>query len=123
MAAAKKATTREATTGKATMTGAEWAATVGVTKETATHSNSIWQQTKRDSGGAAVATNKLKISMSRQQREQAARACGQCVGAWGGDVMVEMTVGDWEGHRWLRKKCGSEMKSNCSCKECVRWVG
>ena len=66
----------------------------------------------------AVATNKLK--MSSQQREQGARAC---VGAsWGGDVMVEMTVGDWEGHRWLRKNYGSKMKSNCGCRECVRWA-
>ena len=31
--------------------------------------------------------------------EQAAEACGQCVGAWRADRMVEKSAGEWEGHQ------------------------
>ena len=55
--------------------------------------------------------------------KQAAKSCGQCVGAWKGarGRMVEK-FGDWEEHTRLRKEYRSGMQSNCGCRECVNWV-
>ena len=46
----------------------------------------------------------------------------QDCGGNGVGVMVEMTAGDWEGHEWVRKKYGTEIKSNWGCRECVERV-
>ena len=47
---------------------------------------------------------RIKVRKGAATDDQEAEACGQYVGAWRADIMVEKTAGDWEGHEWLRKK-------------------
>ena len=66
---------------------------------------------------------RIRVRKGATTDEQAAETCGQCVGAWRADrmVMLERSAGEiqWEGHQWWRGKYGSEMQSNCGCRECV----
>ena len=41
---------------------------------------------------------RIKVKKGAATDEQATEACGQCVGAWRADMMMEKTAGDWEGH-------------------------
>ena len=42
---------------------------------------------------------RIKVKKGAATDEQAAEACGQCVGAWRADVMVEKSAGEWQGHQ------------------------
>ena len=53
---------------------------------------------------------RVRVRKGAATDEQTAEACGQCVGAWRADRMVERSAGEWEGHQWYRGKHGSELK-------------